>query len=507
MKSSWNWWSALCGVISVGLGLLLSELVAGFLSPSVSALTAVGGVVIDALPPGVKDWAISLFGTSDKTVFLLAMCVIVVLLAGLAGVLELRKKNWGQVGVGIFGVLGVLAVLSRAQAAPVALLSPLVAAVVGILLLRISVAKLRGWQAAPAAANGRRAFLRTVTRSGLGLLLAALATAALRGSQAAYQGARDKLLLPVPANPAPAIPASARLPVPGISDLVTGNQQFYRIDTALSVPVVNPDDWQLKVTGLVDREVTLNLSELLSQPMVERYVTIACVSNEVGGDLIGNARWLGWPVRELLARAGVKSGADMVLSRSTDGFTASTPLEAMTDQRDALIAVAMNGEFLPLEHGFPARLIVPGLYGYVSATKWLTELKVTTFAADVAYWSTRGWSDHGPIKQSSRIDTPRQGASVSAGKVVFAGMAWAQGKGISKVEVKLDGGGWQPAQLATGISKDSWLQWRAELQLASGQHQVQVRSTDGSGVLQSADSAPPAPDGSSGYHQISVTAS
>lgn len=512
LKRARNRWAVLAGFLSVALGLLLGELLAGWLSPSVSPVSAVGGAVIDGLPPGVKDAAISLFGTADKFVFLASMAVLIGAVAGLAGLLEVHRRNWGSALVGGFGVLGVVAVFSRAQGSPVAWLPPVLAAVVSVVLLRTAIARLQDWQAAQSDATvsleiGRRRFFQVIGVSAAGTVLAGLATGVIRASVASYQAARDKLKLPAPAQPAPPIPAAAELKVPGLRPLVIPNDQFYRIDTALAVPVTNPDDWRLKITGLVDREVSITMAELLEQPMIERYVTIACVSNEVGGDLIGNARWLGWPVREFLARAGVRQGADMVLSRSQDGFTASTPIEALTDKRDAMIAVGMNGQLLPLEHGFPARLIVPGLYGYVSATKWVTELKVTTFAKDSAYWSSRGWSERGPIKQSSRIDTPRSGAAVATGEVTLAGSAWAQTKGISAVQVQVDDGPWQDAKLAAGISKDTWVQWSVAVQMSPGQRRVQVRSTDGNGELQSAVPAAPAPDGSSGYHSIRLNAS
>lgn len=506
-------WAALSGILSVGLGLLVGELLAGWFSPSVSPVTAVGASVIDSLPPGVKDAAIALFGTSDKLVFLIVMSVLIALLAALVGILESRRRHWGLVAIAVFGVLGIISVLSRAQGSATAAAAPLLVAIIAMVFLRLLIDRLILWRGTPAALPrsaaddaGRRGFLQVLGVGAAGAVIAGLATAVVRGSVANYQAARQKLKLPMPRQAAPPIPAGAQLQVPGIQPLVIANPQFYRIDTALAVPLINPDDWQLKITGMVDREVSITMTELLAQPMIERYVTIACVSNEVGGSLIGNAKWLGWPVREFLARAGVKPGADMVLSRSQDGFTASTPIEALTDERDAMIAVGMNGELLPLEHGFPARLIVPGLYGYVSATKWVTELKVTTFAADLAYWSTRGWSERGPIKQSSRIDTPRSGAAVSTGALILAGSAWAQTKGISAVEVQVDGGQWQQAKLATGISKDTWVQWSASVDVPPGQHTLQVRSTDASGQVQSAEPAAPAPNGSSGYHSIRVSA-
>lgn len=508
MRRQTDRWAFLSGLLAVGIAVLVGELIAAWLSPSISPVTAVGGSIIDALPPGVKDGAISLFGTADKTVFISVMALVIGILAGLAGVLESRRRYWGVVSIAAFGILGAVSVLSRAQGSVVAAAAPVIVAVLGIILLRAFIDRLVAWQGQPEASNGvqRRVFLRTLSFGTAGAVIAGLVTGVVRGSLASYQAARDKLRLPTPNQAAAPIPAGAQLEIAGLEPLVTPNEGFYRIDTALSVPVINPDNWQLKVTGMVDREVTISMAELLSQPMTEQYVTIACVSNEVGGNLIGNARWLGWPVRELLAKAGVKAGADMVLSRSQDGFTASTPLEALTDDRGSIIAVGMNGELLPLEHGFPARMIVPGLYGYVSATKWITELKVTTFAADLAYWSTRGWSDHGPIKQSSRIDTPRSGASVTSGELAIGGSAWAQTRGISAVEVQVDDGGWQRAELASGISADTWVQWKASVALPPGQHTVQVRSTDAAGNLQSAQIAPPAPDGSSGYHSIRVSA-
>jgi len=287
---------------------------------------------------------------------------------------------------------------------------------------------------------------------------------------------------------------------------VTPNDDFYRIDTAFVVPEVNSDTWQLSVTGMVEKPITLDFATLLTKPMMEKFVTIGCVSNNVGGPLVGNARWLGWPVRELLAEAGVKPGADMVLSRSTDGFTAGTPLSAMTDARDALIVVGMNGEPLPFEHGFPVRLIVPGLYGYVSATKWLAELKVTTFAADQGYWVPLGWSELGPIKIASRIDVPKQGGNVPSAEFTAAGLAWAPERGISAVQVQIDGGTWQSATLAESLNKDTWVQWKITLSTGPGQHQLQVRAVDSSGLVQTGAVAPPAPDGATGYDNVGFTA-
>ncbi|MCU1439181.1 MAG: oxidoreductase [Rhodoglobus sp.] len=304
------------------------------------------------------------------------------------------------------------------------------------------------------------------------------------------------------------IPAGAELDVAGITPLVSANDTFYRIDTALQVPVIDAETWKLRIVGMVDREVEISFAELLALPMQESYVTLMCVSNEVGGNLVGNAKWLGYPVRELLNRAGPQRGADMVLSRSSDGFTAGTPLSVLLEEnRDCLLAVGMNGEPLPVEHGFPVRMVVPGLYGYVSATKWVVELKVTRFADDMGYWTPRGWSAQGPVKTASRIDVPRSGSSVAVGTVAVAGVAWAQHRGIRGVEVRVDDGDWQSATLADAISDDTWVQWLYEWDATSGNHTIAVRATDAEGDTQREDRRPPAPDGSEGWHTITVTVS
>ncbi|MET4542082.1 DMSO/TMAO reductase YedYZ molybdopterin-dependent catalytic subunit/uncharacterized membrane protein (UPF0136 family) [Arthrobacter bambusae] len=506
-------WAAAAGVAAGGAGIAAGELSAGLLSPLVSPVTALGGAVIDAVPPGVKDLAVQLFGTADKIVLIASIGLVAGLLAALAGVLEHRRTGWGLALAGLAGAAGLTAVVTRAQASPQAALAPIVAAIVTMLLLRTLIRRLITW--APQATHeelqghdpaplARRTFLNALGGTSLAAVVAGTVTAVLTRATAVASGFRGSMTLPEPVTPPQVIPAGASLAVDGISPLVTPNSDFYRIDTALTVPAIDPPAWKLKVTGMVEREIEVDFATLLAKPMIERHITIACVSNNVGGDLIGNALWLGWPIRELLAMAGPKAGADMVLSTSNDGWTASTPLEALTDDRDALLAVGMNGEPLPLEHGFPVRMIVPGLYGFVSATKWLTELKVTRFADDTAYWTPRGWSDHGPIKTQSRIDVPRSGRTVRAGTVHFGGVAWAQHRGISKVEIRVNRGSWQPAALADGISTDTWYQWQLGVDLTPGDYEVQVRATDSTGQPQTEDKAPVAPDGATGYHTISV---
>jgi DMSO/TMAO reductase YedYZ molybdopterin-dependent catalytic subunit len=493
----------------VGSAVVLGELLAGLFSPSLSPLTAVGGAVIDAVPPAVKDWAVGLFGTADKVVLLAGMGLVMAALAVLAGVVEQRRRFVGVAVVAAFGLVGLAAVLTRAQTTAIAAALAVLTAVLACVLLRYLMGRLQEWgrEEPPGgtdAVPARRRFLQAVAGGAAFTVTGGALAAKWRGASAVASEARSRVTLPAPVSAAPALPPTAEVKVDGMQPLVTPNADFYRIDTALTVPAVNPDNWVLKVTGLVDRELELPFAELLAKPLAERHVTLACVSNNVGGNLIGNARWLGWPVRELLALAGPLPGADMVLSRSVDGWTAGTPLEVLTDGRDALLAVGMNGEPLPLEHGFPVRLVVPGLYGYVSATKWVTELKVTRFTDDVAYWTPRGWSERGPIKCSSRIDVPRSGRAVSPGTVMFGGVAWAQHAGIGRVELRVNRGPWQQADLAEGISPDTWYQWKLGMELVEGQYEVQVRATTLAGQAQDEQSRPVAPDGATGLHTIRV---
>ncbi|QDP98497.1 molybdopterin-dependent oxidoreductase [Microlunatus elymi] len=381
--------------------------------------------------------------------------------------------------------------------------------VVAYLVLRLLITRLHRVEAPPSVpatremTADRRHFLILTGAIAAGSLIIGGGSRVLASGKSLALQARSMIKLPAAAEPAPPVPAGANLKINNLTPYMTANDNFYRVDTALTVPIVNPTDWTLRITGMVEREVTISWQELLKLPLSEFYVTLTCVSNEVGGNLAGNARWLGYPLRELLSRAGPKPGADMVLSRSVDGFTAGSPLSALTDpHRDAIIAIGMNGEPLPAEHGFPARLVVPGLYGYVSATKWVKELKVTTYADDQAYWTPLGWSARGPIKLASRIDTPT--GAVNAGRVAVAGVAWAQHTGISKVEVRVDSQPWRTARLAATVSADTWRQWVYEWDAAPGDHQLTVRATDADGNLQTAASAPPAPDGATGWHTVNV---
>ncbi|PVE63716.1 molybdopterin-dependent oxidoreductase [Microbacterium testaceum] len=500
---------------STVLGAGLGELVAAVVAPAASPFAVIGGAMIDLAPAWAKNLAISLFGTGDKAALLVGIAVLLLIGAGLAGALENRRPPWGRVALAALGGLGAVVSLTRADAA---LLSPVpslvagaVAALIGGLLigrLRRRAEALHGDRASAGAARADGLSRRTVLAySGVAVLAGALAAAgalAIGGGARAVSALRAALRLPTPATTA-SVPSGAELGIEGLTPVVTPSADFYRIDTALVVPQVDPTTWTLRVHGLVEQEVVLRWEDLVALPQKETIATLVCVSNEVGGSLIGTARWLGVPIRDILARARPTAEADMVLSRSVDGFTASSPLEALTDQRDALLAIGMNGEPLPLEHGFPVRLVVPGLYGYVSATKWVSELEVTRFDRAEGYWTPRGWSERGPVKLQSRIDVPRAGARVEPGPTVIAGVAWHNHVGVTGVEVQVDDGPWRPATLASAISADTWVQWSIEWEATSGLHTARCRATSADGSTQTATVAPPAPDGATGWDEATIS--
>lgn len=501
------WWSALAGVAAVVAGLGASELVAALFAPAASPLLVVGSFVIDIVPGWVKDAVIALFGTADKLVLLVTLAIVVTVIAAAAGVVERSRSPWGRALIAVVGLVGIVAAVTRASAGQLAALPSIVAIVVAVLVLRLLARRAESVRTDPApSSESRRRFLVAAgVSAGLGIL-AIVGGRMLTAGQRATQSVRTAFKLPSPATAAPAVPTSAAFEIEGLSPLVTPNSEFYRIDTALQVPVVDPKQWKLQIVGMVDEEISIDFDELAALPLEESYTTLACVSNYVGGDLIGNAKWLGYPIRELLNRARPHSGADMVLSTSVDGFTASSPLDALTDNRNAILALGMNGKPLPFEHGYPVRMVVPGLYGYVSATKWVTTLEVTTFAKHAAYWTERGWSQRGPVKLSSRIDVPRDGGGpVEAGIVTVAGVAWCQHTGISAVQVKVDDGPWYAAQLADAISADTWRQWRWDWPAKTGHHVLTVRATDANGRVQTARVADVVPDGATGLHSIDVT--
>lgn len=504
-------WAALAGVVSAAVLLAVAEVAALVVARESSPILAVGSFVIDIVPQPLKEFAIAAFGEYDKPVLLAGLGIAVIVASAIAGILQLWRPPLGIVALGIAGALSIAAIVTRAGATPLAWLPPLLGTVAGSIVLAYTVARLRRWARAdgdpsdPATGGpDRRAFLQVLTIAGASALLVGVGARVANVATTSIAAVRRALRLPEPRSRV-TVPAGAELDVPGLTPLYTPNADFYRVDTALTVPAIDPATWRLRVDGLVDREVELTFDELVGMGLDEYSITLTCVSNEVGGNLLGTARWLGVPVRDVLALAGDQSDADMVLSHSIDGFTASTPLETLTDPgRDAILAVAMNGEPLPLEHGFPVRMVVPGLYGYVSATKWLTRLQVTTFAADEAYWTPRGYSAKAPIKFSSRLDTPRTGQPVAAGRVPLAGVAWAQTVGIERVEVRIDDGDWQSATLSEPVNDDTWVQWVLEWEADPGNHNVTVRAVNRDGEVQVEERAPIAPDGSTGWQRTLV---
>lgn len=506
-----NTWAAVCGVVAGLLGIGLSDLAARLVTPAGSPLAAVGSVIINLLPAGMVNFGKDFLGHADKPVLLVVVALGVLALCALGGIAELRSRGGGPALFGVVAAVGLICVSVGSGTDVKAYVPTVVGVLLACVLLNSLVTRLRRWQPArvlpgPDAPSdpSRRGFLVATAVWGTVAAAATVSGRLLIGAANRISDARRNLTLPAPATPPPPVPAGADLRIADLSPYLTPNDDFYRIDTALQVPVIDPAAWSIRVTGMVEEEVSMTFEELLAQPLVEHVTTLTCVSNEVGGNLVGNAAWLGYPIRELLARAKPQPGADMVLSRSEDGFTAGTPLEALLDPaRQSLLAVGMNGEPLPLEHGFPARMVVPGLYGYVSATKWVVNLKVTTFAEDSGYWTPLGWSAKGPIKLASRIDVP--GGRVDAGTVAVAGVAWAQHTGIGAVEVQVDDGPWVRAELADTAGPDTWRQWRYAWDATPGDHRLSVRATDAKGQLQVAAEAPPAPDGATGYHSVSVT--
>ncbi|MEH1012225.1 molybdopterin-dependent oxidoreductase [Micromonospora sp. CPCC 206060] len=523
MSSTSRGYGALAGITAAAVAVGSAELVAVGTGARSAPLVAVGGVVVDAVPEPAKQFAIDLFGVYDKVALLVGTAVLLGVFAALIGILAARRLAAGLTGVALFAVVGVTAALTRPGATLPAALPSLLGALLGGLVLWLLVAgplEPAPWPTAGAAEpgagtgvpstgdnpspEGRRRFL-----TGTGLLVGAAALSGVGGRWLAGRRgvaeARSALTLPAPVSPAPPVPAGADLSLTQLAPYTTSNAAFYRIDTALAVPQVDLETWRLRIHGRVRNPLTLSFAELLARPMVERYITLACVSNEVGGDLVGNARWLGVPIGELLDEVEPLDGADQVVGRSVDGWTCGTPTEVLRDGRDALLAVGMNGEPLPVEHGFPVRMVVPGLYGYVSACKWLVELELTSFADFDAYWVPRGWSARGPIKTQSRIDVPRPRNRLTAGPVTVAGVAWAQHVGIARVEVRVDGGPWQLATLAPAVSADTWVQWSWQWAASAGEHTLEVRATDPTGAVQTDRRRPVAPDGATGWHRVTVT--
>ncbi|XUZ99139.1 molybdopterin-dependent oxidoreductase [Streptomyces araujoniae] len=507
--------AALSGLLAGFAALTVAELVSAAVRPEASPVTAVGGAAVDRTPTGVKDWAVRTFGESDKLVLQLGIVATLALFAVAVGLLALRHRRTGSAAVLAFGAVGAAAALSRPDSTGFTdALPSLVGAVAGAVLLYVLVGRLTAPRAHPQGEEGwdRRGFLVAAAAAAAASTAAGALGRTLnsRNAQDAI-ASRDAVRLPAPASPAKPIPAGAQLRVPGLSPFTTPNDRFYRVDTALVVPKVDANTWRLRLHGLgVRKELEFTYRELLERPLIEREITLCCVSNEVGGPYIGNARWIGVRLADLLKEAGVKppsrgGKADQIIARSVDGMTLGTPVEDVMDGRDAMLVVGMNGEPLPFTHGFPVRMLVPGLYGYVSACKWIEDIELTTFADFDAYWVKRKWARKAPIKTQSRIDTPKPFGRPGAGTVMVAGVAWAQHRGIEKVEIRVDDGPWRPAQLAEQTTIDTWRQWSYPWRATPGGHTLTVRATDGTGETQTERRTGTVPDGASGWHSVVVT--
>ncbi|MBI2708711.1 MAG: molybdopterin-dependent oxidoreductase [Actinobacteria bacterium] len=523
------WGAAVAGVAAAGLALAATEVV-GVASPATpTLLQVVGNWLVERFAGSLRDVAVQLFGTNDKRALVIGTVLVSLALGAAVGRLALRRPAAGPVAFSFAAAAGIAAGLTDpiARDHPIPVVAAGVAgAVVGAVALRLLLVRALGPSSgarraplvrpgpsgeagpdggtAPARVARRRMLTWAVTALGISAGSAWFA-GALRGRRAAASAA-PPVPLPAAADVA-AVPAGSALDaaVPGITPLITSNADFYRIDTALDVPRIAADRWRLRITGLVEREVEHTYRSLLARELVEVPITIQCVSNEVGGDLVGTARWRGVPLAALLDEARPRPDATQVVGVSADGFTAGFPTRAVTDGRHALVAVGMNGRPLPAVHGFPARLVVAGLYGYVSATKWLTEIRLTRLEDFDGFWIPRGWAKEGPIKTASRIDVPTGSDAVRAGRVVVAGVAWAPARGIRAVQVRVDRGPWRDADVAPAASDDLWVQWRWSWDATPGTRTLQVRAVDGTGALQDGRAAPPAPDGATGWHTRTVT--
>ena len=530
---------AVSGVLAAASGMAVGHLVAAFVNPAASPVLAVGSTVIDATPTPIKEWAVRNFGTADKPVLLGSVTLVVVIAAALIGLVSRTKPSLANILVVGLASLAGLAAWFRPASATFDIVPAVVTAIVGVITitgLRALIPNLPTPGAATATGPASAATASKADKAGsaqespldhtayakgvggtparrnfligaAGVTVGAAALGTLGQKLAAPATLPSSVALPKPQNTLAALPTGIEGKVKGISAFSTPLKDFYRVDTALVIPRIDVDKWVLEIDGKVDNKLSFTFADLLKMPMIEKDITLNCVSNEVGGPYISSTRWLGVRVRDLLERAGIQDGVDQILSESTDGMTISTPIEALMDDRDALIAVAMNGEPLPNRHGFPARMVTPGLYGFVGATKWLTKLTATTYAADKAYWTKRDWAIDGTVKTQARIDTPAGLATYKPGKVAIGGVAWAQRRGIKEVEVRVDDGPWQKATLGPDGGTDYWRQWFWVWDATTGRHDLTVRATDGTGKVQTDKRADPFPGGASGWHTIVVLVS
>jgi DMSO/TMAO reductase YedYZ molybdopterin-dependent catalytic subunit len=512
-------WSA-AGLVAGGAGLATSYLTANLMKIREAPVVAVAELVIRKTPGAVAEKAIDVLGKNDKPVLVVTILVILAVLFVVVGLLA-RRRWWASVLIlGLIAGVGIIGILSKDNTGASELVPVVVGLATWLVVLFALAERLRHIErlpdsAEPTADEPWPPLTEEQRHSRRGFLIGAGSIAAVSGlvgllGRIAGTGRRKveeaRRLLRLPGVTDPSAPADTRIGVDGVTPWVTPADRFYLIDTAVIVPTIDPKDWTLRIHGMVEREIELSFDELVAREITESWVTLNCVSNEVGGDLIGNAWWSGVRLADLLAEAGPDPEADAVLQTSDDGWTCGTPLSALTDDRGAMLAVAMNGNPLPIEHGFPVRTLVPGLYGYVSACKWVVDMEVTRFDRISAFWTDKGWAELGPVKMSSRVDVPRSGEEVAAGEVTFAGMAWSQHTGIARVEVAVDEGEWTAAELAGVPNDDTWVQWKALLDVEPGDHMVRVRATDKEGTVQTEEVADVLPDGATGWHSINFSA-
>jgi DMSO/TMAO reductase YedYZ molybdopterin-dependent catalytic subunit len=521
-------WGLIAGLLAAAVAAAVGYLVGGIVAPAAGPVAAVGEAAIGLTPPPVKNFAISAFGTHDKLVLLSGIGAVLAIFAAILGALAVRRLWYGLAGIAGFTAIGLAAAMTRPTATPAYLLPTLAggAAAAIVLALLMHAAPAARTAAEPRSASAypgpppdgpgrpaqrvspplpeRRTFLLTGAGTAGAAAFAYLGGRVLT-ERASVSQAQASLRIPRPMHPAPPLPPGSDLRIPGLSPFITPNNSFYRVDTAIVLPEVPPGSWQLRVHGMVARDITITFDELIRRPLTADYITLTCVSNPVAGPYVGNALWLGASVASLLRQAGVRAGADQLLCTSVDGFTSGTPLQTVMDGRDALLAMAMNNAALPVAHGFPVRMVVPGLYGYVSACKWITDIEVTTYAANVAYWAQRGWDQQAPINTESRIDVPSGATTLKPGPTPVAGVAWAQHKGIAAVEVRVDNGPWTEARLAAVPDIDCWRQWVWDWDAAPGAHLIEARATDATGYTQTSLQAPPEPSGATGYPSVSVS--
>lgn len=498
---------AVAGVVTGVAGLVASQATVWVLEAKNGPIVAVASAVRDKTPGDLAVKLVHLVGHKDKPLLIAGTTVLLLLLCAWIGTQARRRPVLPDLVFFALAVIGLLSVLRLDDSTTGSSLGVVVGLVTWLVVFRLLTSPVL---AAPEDVDQenwrptRRVFLQRLAGAGAGVVVVGAVGRYSSRKRRQVEQVRRLLRLPISTG---APPTGVNLGVPGIAPWRSSNDDFYLIHTALTVPTISPRDWSLRIHGMVERELTISYDDLVARSFTEDWITLCCVSNEVGGDLIGNAFWSGVPIRDLLAEAGVKPGADAVLQTSKDGWNCGTPLAALTDpDRNAMLALAMNGKPLPIEHGFPVRMVVPGLYGYVSATKWLVDLEVTSFDKFDAYWTQRGWSAKGPVKTQSRIDVPRDGAGVPTGRLQVGGSAWAQHTGIAKVEYQLDGGAWQTARLGAVPGADTWVQWSGDVEVDGGQHTLVVRATDSSGYTQTPVRTDVLPDGATGWHTVAFDA-